>query len=181
MKNSVIMGFMIATAMTGQLYAQGELAQAKVTKTVLTESFDTPDPAKSDKPKGWNNWKRAGDNVTFIYDKNFGYTDSFSICLENTNRACWLMPVKVIPGATYRLSGYARTESETSGNVALSIEPRIISKLTGNDSGVSGQGSLVHEKIPAGVWTYLETVYQAPVSGEYPEGKLNNIALVCDV
>ena len=181
MKNSVIMGFMIATAMTGQLYAQGELVQAKVTKTVLTESFGTPDPAKSDKPKGWNNWKRAGDNVTFIYDKNFGYTDSFSVCLENTNRACWLMPTKVISGATYRLSGYARTESETTGDVALSIEPRIISKLTGNDSGVFGQGSLVHEKIPAGVWTYLETVYQAPVSGEYPEGKLNNIALVCDV
>jgi len=166
--------------LSGQLSGQVKSAQSRVIETPFTDSFTTPSTTQSDIPQGWKNWKTAGDDGIIFYDKTFGRNDKFSIGFENSRSACWFTTISAKPGTTYRLSGYVKAESQNNGLVALMLDPNIIDKTTGKSRTLFSQRAINTQTAP-GDWTYFEIIYQTPLSGDYPEGKLDTINLYCSV
>ena len=144
-----------------------------VKRTVLADTFDTPDPQDQSVPAGWYNWKPETDPGRFVFDHQSGRHDTHSLRLASTHNAVWQRKLPARPGAMYRFSAWVNMEQDAPGAaVRIAMQPRGIIKTTGKESWLSGHAA-PHERPPApGTWQYLETFWTAPDSGSYADGDL---------
>jgi hypothetical protein len=145
-------------------------------KTILADSFDTPESADPAMPQGWYTWKPDSDPGRFVFDHDYGRRDVHSVCLAGTLNGVWQRKLPARPGAVYRFSGWVRAEqAETTGAITLAMQPKVLSKATGKEAWADSR-SVPNQVMPQpGCWQYLETFWTAPAAGEYPEGKLTLI------